>query len=756
MGKGEGKKQPNSQAIYISCDTETQLTFDDSFISYQTERYKLHLKKLQIWYERGKMTHNEYRAMVKETNNNWNKILVACKELGIDTRICDTIETYVLGWIEYSSLHVFRAHNITGLNHLDARTNHKLDGHNAEHEWDCPECHDLMKEDVSLVENRDYTNNPKSVWQGFLDDLCERYGDKVKKGSTHKLRIYIHNLKFDARALEFYYGEHQDLFDKFESIVPQNTYYMLSFIYRGCVFEVIDSFKMVSQALANASKLVNMRKTTEDATYTWFDLLKENETYENEISYLKFDVLILQHLLRFIHQNLDLEKLTSSSFAIDKLKMFVRADDKKYNRKYYDKIFKTGITEEQDQYYRKAYAGGITIVQPGKENQEYNCIGFSFDVNSEYPGVMTQDYPDPSAPQALGAKECSEVYNKKDFQGLHSIYRVHIKALKIKKGQVACYPKKVARFAQTQAITQLTDIVAEGFECIQTLTGLDLDNIERNYDIDYEFIDGVTFTRKLRTPFKHFVENYKNMKEQAVRDGNKPLKMVSKLLLNGCYGKFAERFHDTKDVIYFDDKGFPHYEEVANDKEYSQKGNIVIACFVTAKARNLIVSQAEIAVKQPFTDLIYIDTDSIHVNYWGKYETKLKQYAKMIREGKVVDSKKLDTIFRNVCLEVGIDYDEAEFGKLKAETFYDKSKYLGAKRYMEDDLVEGTTFKIAGLQGTGKAYIEKKGLDYFGYDNEHLIIAPFTKLTKVNKGFKFVDSFKMLTPQADKVGTSYV
>jgi hypothetical protein len=83
---------------------------------------------------------------------------------------------------------------------------------------------------------------------------------------------------------------------------------MINFVYRGCVFEVIDSFKMISQALGNASKLVNMRKTTEDATYEWFDLIKEDETYNNEISYLKFDVLILQHLLRFIDQNLDLGK----------------------------------------------------------------------------------------------------------------------------------------------------------------------------------------------------------------------------------------------------------------------------------------------------------------------------------------------------------------------------------------------------------------------------------------------------------------
>ena len=130
----------------------------------------------------------------------------------------------------------------------------------------------------------------------------------------------------------------------------------------------------------------------------------------------------------------------------------------------------------------------------------------------------------------------------------------------------------------------------------------------------------------LKEENKKLQDELEAMKEQAVRDHNKPMKMESKLLLNGVYGKFAERFHDMKDVIYFDDKGFPHYEEVPNEKEY---------------------------------ELGYIDTDSIHCNYWGKYETQLKKYASMIREGKEVDSKKLDKIFANVCKELRIDYDEA-------------------------------------------------------------------------------------------------
>ena len=56
MGNWKGKKEPNETPIYISCDTETQLTWCDDFISYQTESYKLFLKELETWYIRGKFT----------------------------------------------------------------------------------------------------------------------------------------------------------------------------------------------------------------------------------------------------------------------------------------------------------------------------------------------------------------------------------------------------------------------------------------------------------------------------------------------------------------------------------------------------------------------------------------------------------------------------------------------------------------------------------------------------------------------------
>lgn len=742
------KQQPNSKMEIYSLDTETQLTFDDSFMQYQIECKKNEIGMLEILENRGKITRSERKEQEKQIEKNWDKFISACHDLNIDTRICQKIETYALGYIGFDNNYLYKRKDKKYYHHV---TNKKI--HEAEHEGkfeECDICNQTNINDVRICENRDYNNFNNNVWEEFLEECVERSGYKTVKGSTHKYRVFIHNLKFDARALEFYINEHSDYFSDIEAVVPDNVYYMLNFKYKGCCFEFVDSFKLVSQSLSNASKLVGMRKTTEDATYTWFDLLKEPGVYNNEISYLKYDTLILQRLLMFIKEFMNIDNLTSSSFAQMTLKKMIKDDDKKYKREYFNKIYKTGITQEQDEYYRKAYFGGITIVQPGKENQQYNSIGFSFDVNSLYPAVMMQDFPDPTSTCSMGSESCFKTYQKKDFIALHAVYRLQVRSLKLKEGMVACFPKKTSRFAQQQAITKMSDISEEGSSIILTLTGLDIMNIEKNYDFKYDFIDGVCFTRKLHTPFLSFVDKYKGVKEQAVRDGNKALKMVAKILLNSVYGKFAERHHDTGVELVFDEKGFPKYREVPNDKDYEQKGNILIATMITAKARNLIISQAMLAVKHKKFDLIYIDTDSIHCNYRGKYNLILKKVAKDIREGKGYNKRSLNTLFVNVCKELKIDYDPSRFGYLKAEGYYDHSCYLGAKRYIEDDLLEGINFKCAGIQAIGREYLMKQGLDYFKYDKEHIMNVPFTKLVKVNGGYKFVDSFKFITAQSDK------
>lgn len=750
------KKQPNSDSIIIACDTETQLRYDDSFISYQIEDKKRIEKELEINEGRGNITRQERKAKLKALDENWSKFIKVCRELGIETLPCNEIITYLLGWIELPSNHDID--NRKGFdNHKWALDNHTTHSDDLNY-WDCPICIEHMVNDVHCIENLDYERNPRNVWRDFFDQLEAKYPKITLKGNRAKFRVYVHNLKFDARSLEFYFATHQDEFEDWQAINPQNTYYMISFTHNGHVYEFIDSFKMIAQSLGNASKLVNMRKTTEDATYTWFDVLNDVEKYEKEKSYLKYDVLILQHLLEFISVNLDITKLTSSSFAQDKLKEMIRKDDKKYGRGYFDKIYKTGITEEQDAYYRKAYSGGITIVQPDRENKEYNLIGFSFDVNSEYPASMLEDYPDPSTALNMTAKECYEHWSKHDWFSEHAIYRVYIHHLQLKKGMVAMYPKKTAKFAQTQAIVSLNDITSNG-ESIQWLTGIDLKNVILNYDIEFEFVDGVKFTGVLKKPFVSFVNYFKGMKEDAVRSGNKALKMVAKLCLNGVYGKFAERFHDTKTEFEAEEKNGSieiKYNEVSNGKDYKQKGNIVIACFCTAKARNIIVTEAMKLVKDKRTDLIYIDTDSVHCNYTGKYEKILKEFARKIRAGEEYDKKRLAQLFIDVCLELEIKYDPAKFGYFKAEGFYDRSKYLGAKRYVEYDLMEGDNLKCAGLQAVGREFVLKRGIDYFQYSKDHIIVAPFVKLTKVYGGFKFVDSFKILSPQADKVSSIYI
>lgn len=79
---------------------------------------------------------------------------------------------------------------------------------------------------------------------------------------------------------------------------------------------------------------------------------------------------------------------------------------------------------------------------------------------------------------------------------------------------------------------------------------------------------------------------------------------------------------------------------------------------------------------------------------------------------------------------------------------FDTSVYLGPKRYLEKDLIEGDNYKIAGVQKQGKEYIATKPLDWLRYTKDRELIVPFTKTVRVNGGYKFIDTYKILSSDA--------
>ena len=734
------KKRANTRPILIALDTETQLVKDDTKIVNEIQQLKKELKTSELDVLKGVKPKKVYLDLKKINRP---------KIDDLERLTCNDIVTYALGWEE------LKPQKQSEKYYSQAIKIHDRNKHGGNW-WTCPDCLELMSKKVKLITNFD---NKTNVWGIFLEQIISRY-PSIKKGKTKYARVYIHNLKFDARALEYYIINHINDFSNVECIVNNGIYYQISFNYKDHVFKFVDSLKLLTMPLSKVAKIVEMKKQTQDATYDWFDLKNERVKVKKELRYLAYDVLILQHGIEFIKNTTGTKALTAAGYAIKDLKKQLKDDDYQHDRDYHDRIFNTGFTFEQDTYIRRAYYGGETLVLPDKENYIHG-LGFSADCNSMYPAAMLRNYPDPTSLFSLTASECKnwfDTFRYDPSEQSFAIFQIEVFNLKLKKGGIPFYPKKVARFGQTQAITDISDIIDTDMQSsyIATLSNIDLDMVLNEYDIDFKFIDGIASSRYLITPFKSFVDKHAKDKIKAKREHNEELKHIAKLSLNSSYGKLAERFHEEEEQLIEDENGDPIYIKVNNDEEWKQKGNILLAVFVTAYARRNLYEQCQNINSCSFTELNYVDTDSVHFTYKGKYFKQIDAIAKEYRAGNDVDQSKQEEIFVKICNECNIKYDPALFGYWKLEGFFDKAVYLAAKRYIEYDLIEGANVKVSGVQAVGRDYILKQGIEWFRYSNDNNIVVPFMAVKAVKNGYKFIDTFKVLTPSLQKIKDYFI
>lgn len=729
--------KPNTRKFLIALDTETQLLYDDTPLMDYVESINKKIRQTVEQYKKGTIEKDE---MTKSIHDYTTTMDAGTKLFGKDgVTECNKILTYALGWLELCAPSQMTKRDFS--HHKKALERHKK--HDGDF-WTCPVCSEESYKDVKVVLDLDNENN---VWRQFFSKIesCPRY-KKAQVGDTHKLKIYVHNLKFDACSLlEFITKEQQKGNCNIKSLViKDNAYYSISFALNGYVYEFCDSLKIIVQPLAKAGALVNIRKTTEDATYNWFDL-RDTSILDPEIDYLKHDVIILQRLIWFIKKNLSINKLTAASFAFANLRAQVYQDDHNYKRHYWDIIFKPSYTQDEEAYCRKAYYGGVTITMPNRDNILYKGIGFSFDVNSEYPAAMLQDYPNTETRTVGSASMMHRIFKRGGLSADCAFYRIQIHTMTLKKGAVPCFPKKSSRFAYGGSILSKDDLKSD----IVTLIGYDLRHVIMNYKIKFDYLDGIYFTKKLRKPFHKFVKNHTKLKEEATRAHNKALKLVAKLNLNSCYGKLAERFSADETLATWDDKeqSFKITTE-QNDREWKPKGNIILGALITAKARDILLTETEKLNTDKRFLVTYTDTDSIHGMYYGKHKEALEKIAQKIRAGEKVKEDVLNDYFIKVCEELNVKYDSARLGYFKAEGFFDKAIWLGPKRYFEADLVEGDNYKIAGVQKQGKEYIAGLGVEEFCYRQDKELIVPFQKTIRVHGGYKFINTYKILSTNA--------
>lgn len=407
---------------------------------------------------------------------------------------------------------------------------------------------------------------------------------------------------------------------------------------------------------------------------------------KKEIEYIKNDVTIVAMALESMFKN-DLTKMTIGANALKSYRSMV----KNFNR-YFPNI-PNGI----DADIRKSYKGGFTYLNPIYKNKiVYNEV--VLDVNSLYPHVLH------SKLLPFGKPIFFEGEYKKS-----TLYPLYIQMLtcsfELKKDKIPTIQlKNNLKFLPNEYITS-----SKGELITLTLTNIDLDLFFEMYDVkDITYHAGWKFKGQYGL-FTRYVEKWTNDKINAKKEKNYSLYIISKLMLNSLYGKFAKNPNVRVKIPYLED-GVLHYR--LSDLEESKGLYIPVGTFVTSYARNITIRASQKIKEYSLNTYgedryIYSDTDSIHVTNLSDDELK------------------------NI-----VEVDDYKLGAFKIEEKARRGKYIRQKCYIQDVIISEEEYN----EGIGSEFKDSYFKDDKGCYALRCTIAGLSK----DLGRKYVnfDNFK--------------
>lgn len=518
------------------------------------------------------------------------------------------------------------------------------------------------------------------------------YGNSIEKfiewcsNKKYNYTVYFHNLKFDGEYIFNYLLKNgYDLItdkkykrDKtFTCLISgMGQFYSIEIFFtvgnhRVNKVTIYDSLKILNMSVDVIAKQFDLPIRKLDLDYKAFREVG-HELTQDEIDYIRNDVEIMARALDIMFK-LGLTKMTIGSNALHNYKSMI--DNFK---RYYPEL-----PLELDQDMRKSYKGGFTYLNPLYKEKEVGA-GLVLDVNSLYPSVMKNAY------LPFGKPVFFEGQYKYSF-----IYPLYIQRLscsfELKEGKIPTIQlKNNPSYNPTEYLTS-----SNGDIITLTLTNIDLKLFLENYNVyDLQYGGGWKF-KQTRGLFDKYIDIWSNNKIQAKKDNNKALYMVSKLMLNSLYGKFAKNPYNRSKYPYINEDGQVSYH--ISGIEEGKGLYIPIGAFITSYAREKTIrtSQAirDYTLKKYGKDYyIYSDTDSVHMLHMD--EEEIKSF---------------------------IDVDEYILGYWKVESTFVRGKYIRQKCYIELGYDGVMNVTVAGLPKKLGKYVTfdnfKPGFSLLASDN---------------------------------------
>lgn len=479
-------------------------------------------------------------------------------------------------------------------------------------------------------------------------------------------KLWFHNLKFDSQFLLSYLLTHsyewiadpKERRDKtFTTLITDMGQFYCIRIYfkvgksKTHKVDIFDSLKIFPNfSVERVAEGFNLPIRKLKIDYREYRPVG-HELTEQEIDYIRNDVEIMARALKIMFE----QGHTRMTIASDAMKYF------KDHFVGFRKKFPV-LDEVVDAEIRKSYRGGFTYVND-KWQGKLVGKGIVLDVNSLYPSTLV----DRNCPMPYGMPLRFEGKYEPD-----DTYPLYVQALScsftIKPNHIPTIQiKRNMSFSPTEYVK------SSGGRYVElVLTKPDLELFFRQYNVTVkEWYGGWKFKASFGY-FDEYINYWMEQKIKAGKEGNAPMRQISKLMLNSLYGRFALSPKAGKKAPYLDENEVVKYYELP--PETRETCYLPVGCYVTAYGRQktILTSQAivDFTLKKYGEDRYnYGDTDSIHANLNEEDLEELKDI---------------------------IHIDDFKIGCWAVEAKYDKAIYLHAKCYIES--IDGKTHvTVAGL-----------------------------------------------------------
>lgn len=578
--------------------------------------------------------------------------------------------------------------------------------------------------------------NKTVVYSRHLEDFVSLVTkvNRFLKEYNSKLIVYVHFLKYDFSFIKKLF-EWDDVFIR---AMREPLYAKYGNI------EFRDSLVLAGgRGLDYIGKHLHTKvlKATGDLDY---DKIRTPETpmTQQELHYCEMDVRVLcQYIREKIEDDGDITKIPYTNTGY--VRNYCRNACFEKRGQYMD--FIDGLTLTPDAYVQceRAFAGGAVGPNIRYVGQTIENV-HSYDIKSSYPYVMVTQYFPMQYPLPVSNKEANK--------NLETLVTKHcclftLEVFDLMPTQDFCFPISEHKCNEVIGARTASGRVITAMYVSINVTELDYITFKRFYNItpDNSRVSRFRIFTKGYLPkplVKSILEFFNRKTTLDGVEGKEQEYMISKNMLNSCYGMMVEKIA-RHEFLYLNDKdfykgGIDYVKDVVN---YNEKRNRFLyypwGVWVTAHARYRLYD----AVWNIGDDYRYVDTDS--VKFVGEHTDYFNRVNKEAERNIYALCKRMHFSY-DFAMPCSPDGDRKVLGVWEHEYDAKRFKTIGAKRY----LVEYTNGKLAlTVAGTNKTssleYMKQKALvtkdSVFDIFNENLEIPPeYAKRTTA----KFIDNFR--------------